>query len=113
MSRSASGLKAWALQRATAIYIGLYLLYLLGHFLFSPPASHAQWDEWLSGPWVSNSFLLFILAILMHTWIGMRDILIDYVKPLGARLAALMLVGLVLIGSAVWSMQLLVLTRVS
>ena len=29
---------------------------------------------------------LFMVALLYHAWIGMRDILMDYIKPAGMRL---------------------------
>ena len=31
--------------------------------------------------------MLFFAALLYHAWVGMRDILMDYVKPTGIRLA--------------------------
>ena len=31
--------------------------------------------------------LLFVLALALHAWVGMRDIFMDYVQPLGLRLA--------------------------
>ena len=40
MSRKASGLKAWAIQRLTAIYVGLFTLYLLGVLTTAAPADY-------------------------------------------------------------------------
>ncbi|MCG8122786.1 MAG: succinate dehydrogenase, hydrophobic membrane anchor protein, partial [Candidatus Thiodiazotropha taylori] len=37
MSRRASGLRAWFLQRATAIYLLLFFLYVLLHFITNAP----------------------------------------------------------------------------
>jgi succinate dehydrogenase / fumarate reductase membrane anchor subunit len=39
----------------------------------------------------------------------MRDILLDYIRPLGLRLVVLALVGLVLAGCGIWGMQTLLL----
>ena len=32
--------------------------------------------------------MVFFAALLYHAWVGMRDILMDYVKPDGVRLGA-------------------------
>jgi succinate dehydrogenase / fumarate reductase membrane anchor subunit len=44
---------------------------------------------------------------LLHAWVGMRDILMDYIKPTGLRLALEVLVILVLVGCAGWAVQIL------
>ena len=111
MSRKASGLKAWAIQRLTAIYIGLFALYLLLVLLFAAPADYASWKAWLGGPLVSVAMLLFVLSVLMHAWIGVRDVLIDYVQPIAIRAALLGLVALSLIAMGLWAAQALVLVR--
>ncbi len=85
MSRKASGLKAWAIQRLSAIYIGLFCSYLVAVLLFAAPADYPAWKAWIGGPVVSVALLLFVLSVLMHAWIGVRDILIDYVHPIAIR----------------------------
>lgn len=111
MSRKASGLKAWAIQRLTAIYIGAFALYLLLVLLFAAPADYAAWKAWLGGPLISVAMLLFVLSVLMHAWIGVRDVLIDYVHPIAIRAALLGLVALSLVAMGLWAAQALVLVR--
>ena len=111
MSRKASGLKAWAIQRLTAIYVGLFSLYLVFGFLFSAPADYAQLKAWIGGPVVSVAMLLFVVSVLMHAWIGVRDVLIDYVHPITYRAAALGLVALSLVAMGLWAAQALILVR--
>jgi succinate dehydrogenase / fumarate reductase membrane anchor subunit len=111
MSRKASGLKAWAIQRLTAIYIALFSLYLLMVLLFAAPANHGAWHAWLGGPVVSIAMLLFVLSVLMHAWIGVRDVLIDYVHPIAIRAALLGVVALTLIALGLWAAQALILAR--
>lgn len=113
MSRTASGLKAWALQRATAVYIALFSLYLLFLMLLAPPAGWAKWRGLFSATpmWVGT--LLYVLAILLHAWVGVRDVLIDYVKPFGLRLALLTLIGITLVACGLWALQSLILVRLN
>ncbi len=105
MSRQATGLRAWVLQRISAIYLGIYFIYIIGHFVFDPPDSYQAWSGWLADPFVAVAMLLFFAAVLIHAWVGVRDVLIDYVHPIMARVTLLTLTGLSLIGSGLWVMR--------
>ena len=107
MSREASGLRAWALQRLTAIYLGLYLLLLSAVLVSAPPGSSADWNVLLAGPWTSLATLLLIVSLLLHAWVGVRDILIDYVKPVGIKLPLLALVIGYLAVCGLWAAQII------
>jgi succinate dehydrogenase / fumarate reductase membrane anchor subunit len=113
MSRKASGLKAWAIQRLTAIYIGLFSLYLLLVFLVVPPADYAAWKAWIGSPLISVMLLLYVATVLMHAWIGVRDVAIDYLHPIAIRATFLGLVGLGLVAMGLWAVQALVLARLA
>lgn len=113
MSRKASGLKAWALQRLTAIFVGLFTLYLLAVLLFAAPGDYAAWKAWVGSPTVSVLMLLYIATILLHAWIGVRDVLIDYVHPIAIRATLLGLVGLALVAMGLWAAQALILARLA
>ena len=89
MSRKASGLKAWAIQRLTAIYIGLFAIYLVLALMFAAPADYAAWKA----------------------WIGVRDVLIDYLHPIAIRATVLGLVALSLVAMGLWAAQALILVR--
>jgi succinate dehydrogenase / fumarate reductase membrane anchor subunit len=109
VSRRATGLRAWILQRITAVYLALYTVFLFGFFLIAPPQSHAEWQAWLDSPFTTVSLLLYCYAILLHAWVGMRDVVIDYVHPLMIRVTVLALLGLGLIGSGIWILKVVLL----
>ena len=113
MSRKASGLKAWAIQRLTALYVGLFSLYLIAVLLFAAPVDYVAWKAWLGGPVVSVALLLYVASVLMHAWIGVRDVLIDYVHPIAARATLLGLVALSLFAMGLWAAQALILVRLA
>jgi succinate dehydrogenase / fumarate reductase membrane anchor subunit len=112
VSRRASGLKAWAVQRFTSVYLALFGVYLLLQFLFWPPADYAAWRGWVSQSWINLGLMLFVPALLAHAWVGTRDVLLDYVKPTGTRVGLLALVAFVFVASGLWALQALILARI-
>lgn len=111
MSRKASGLKAWVLQRATALYIGVFSLYLLLVMLIAPPDDYAAWRNWFADPLMGIATLVFVLSVLLHAWVGVRDVVIDYVWNTPVRVAVLGLVALTLVVCGLWASQSLILAR--
>jgi succinate dehydrogenase / fumarate reductase membrane anchor subunit len=112
MSRRASGLKAWLVQRVSAVYLGLFGLYLVLFFAFAPPQDHSQLAAWASSSWVAVGLLVFIPLLLAHAWVGIRDVLIDYIKPIGLRVGLLSLFALVFLASGLWALQALILVQI-
>ena len=109
LSRQALGLRDWLLQRVTAVYLGCYAAYLIVHFVLQPSHSYEQWHAWISQPLMAIVSAGFILAILLHGWIGMRDVVLDYIHPAGSRLIVLSLIGLLLVGCGFWALRILLL----
>ncbi|MBU0499340.1 MAG: succinate dehydrogenase, hydrophobic membrane anchor protein [Gammaproteobacteria bacterium] len=107
MSRSASGLRAWLLQRLTALYLAGFFIYLILYFHFSPPKDYGAWIAWVDDPLNGVALLLFIATALLHAWVGVRDILFDYVPLFPLRLALLGLVGFALVACGFWSLRII------
>ena len=107
MSRPTHGLRDWLLQRLTAIYLGGFLVYLLVHFLLQPQHSFQQWHDWVTHPVMIIAIALFIMAVLVHGWVGMRDVVLDYVHAISLRLMILSLIGLTLISCGLWALRVL------
>lgn len=107
MSRRAHGLRAWLLQRFTAVYLLLFLAYLALHFGRTPVADYAAWRAWLADPLVNLATGLFALSLLIHAWVGIRDVIMDYVRHTGLRVALLAAVALTLAGCGLWVLRVL------
>ena len=105
MSRKASGFQAWLVQRISAVYLAAFFVYLLIHFIICPPQDYSAWIGWLSNPLVYVGLSLFFLSLLMHAWIGVRDVIIDYIHPITIRLSVLTVVAGLLIGSGFWLLR--------
>lgn len=105
MSRAAQGLRAWLLQRFTAIYLGLYLIVVLVYIGYRAPSGYEQWRSLLAQPMMSISTALFALATLLHAWVGVRDVLMDYVHAVWLRLMLMAASALMLLGSLLWLLR--------
>jgi succinate dehydrogenase / fumarate reductase membrane anchor subunit len=101
------GLADWLLQRLTAVVMALYTIVFLACLLVSPPATHADWKAMFSGSFLRLATMFFVAALLYHAWVGIRDIVMDYVKPAGMRLALEFVVGAVLLLYAIWAASIL------
>jgi succinate dehydrogenase / fumarate reductase membrane anchor subunit len=113
MSRRASGLRAWFIQRVSAIYLLLFIIYLFQHLIFHAPSDHLAWQSWVAQSWVGFGLLLFFASLILHAWVGIRDVLIDYVHPTAIRVSLLTVIAFVLIGCALWVLQIIILANVA
>ena len=103
-----TGLGAWWVQRASAVTLLLLLLFFLMSIAVHPLIGHLQWRAWVSQPGITLAFLFFFAALLSHLWVGLRDVLLDYAKPVGLRRALLALVAIGLSGLGVWVLAILI-----
>jgi succinate dehydrogenase / fumarate reductase membrane anchor subunit len=88
-----AGLRAWMLQRLSAVYLIGFVALFGGRLLWAPPADHAEWVAWLARPGVATAMTLAWLALAVHAWIGIRDIAMDYIHPTAARFTLLVAVA--------------------
>lgn len=107
MSRPTHGLRDWLLQRISAVYLAGFLVFFLLHITLRPAATFEAWHAWLAHPAMSVASAAFVLAVLLHGWLGMRDVVLDYVRRLWLRLLLLSLIGTLLIGCGLWALRIL------
>ncbi|MFM0327193.1 succinate dehydrogenase, hydrophobic membrane anchor protein [Caballeronia glebae] len=93
MRKAVTGLRAWLVQRVTAIYMRLFVVASLLHFAVEPPHSYVAWQGWVTGPILSICTMVFFTALFAHAWVGLRDVIMDYVHPLAVRVCLLVLLG--------------------
>lgn len=81
-----NGVHDWLLLRASAIVITLYILYILGFVVIAQGITFEIWHDFFASPITKVFTLLTLLSILVHAWIGLWQVLTDYIKPLAVRL---------------------------
>lgn len=120
------GMRDWLSQRVTASLMALYTIVLLvqvllpayqrdedGKVLVDADGAQLQltgylkWAGIFSPQWMKVLTFVVIIALLYHAWVGVRDIWMDYVKPVGVRLALQVFTIVWLVGCAGWAIQVL------
>jgi len=112
VSAATDGLRAWLLQRVSAVYLAGFFIFLLLHFALDPHPDYASWRAWIAQPLVAIAFAGFVLALLVHAWVGLRDVVLDYIHALALRMLTLMLIAFLLIATAFWALRVLILVSV-
>ncbi len=96
------GLKDWIAQRATAVIMALYTVIIVMAVIIVAPGDFEAWRGiFACGP-IKFATFIFFLSLFYHAWIGVRDIWMDYVKPVGVRLTLHVLTLVALVGYVGW-----------
>jgi succinate dehydrogenase / fumarate reductase membrane anchor subunit len=102
------GMRDWLSQRVTAVLMGLFTLVVLAQVLFTRgPIGYDKWAGIFATQWMKVLTFSVVIGLLWHVWVGMRDVLMDYVKPVFLRLALQVFVIVWLTGCAGWAIQVL------
>lgn len=101
------GLRDWLAQRVTAAIMAVYSVIIAIVLLSGQPISYAVWRDLFAQGWMRVATLLFAASLAWHAWVGMRDILMDYIKPTALRLGLEILTVLLLAGYLAWAVQIL------
>ncbi|MEI8169776.1 MAG: succinate dehydrogenase, hydrophobic membrane anchor protein [Rhodoferax sp.] len=102
------GLRDWLAQRVTAALMALFTVLVMAQVILSKgPIGYDQWAGIFSSQWMKALTFAVIIAMLFHVWLGMRDIWMDYIKPVGLRLTLQVFTIVWLVACAGWGIQVL------
>lgn len=102
------GLRDWLVQRVTAVLMALFTLLLLVQVIFhAGPLGYEGWAAIFAAPWMKFLTFAVVVALAWHAWVGVRDIWMDYIKPVGLRLALHVFTLVWLVGCTGWAFQVL------
>ena len=102
------GLRDWLAQRVTAALMALFTLVVVVQVLATRgPIGYDRWAGIFAAQWMKVLTFTVIIALAWHVWVGMRDIWMDYVKPVGVRLLMQIFTIVWLLGCAGWAIQVL------
>ena len=101
------GAADWLAQRATAILMAVYTVVLLAAFLASDEIGYQAWAGLFAQQWFKILTFATFAGLLYHAWVGMRNVWMDYIKPVALRLLLQLATIAWLVGCASWAAQIL------
>ena len=90
------GTHHWWLQRVTAVILIPLTLWFVISLLSVSRADYTTFQQWLSNPIRAGLMVTLLVAMFYHASLGMQVIYEDYVRPEGAKIAALLVTQFVL-----------------
>ena len=101
------GLRDWLSQRITGVVMALFTVAVIVQILLPGEIGYDKWAGMFARQWMKVLTFTVIVSLLIHAWVGMRDIWMDYVKDVGARLALQVFTIVWLVGCTGWAIQVL------
>ena len=102
------GMRDWLSQRVTAALMAVFTVIVLAQLLLTRgPIGYESWASIFHPQWMKALTFATIVGLIYHVWVGMREVLMDYVKPVGVRLVLQILVIVWLLGCAGRAIQVL------
>ncbi len=101
------GLRDWLSQRVTACLMALFTIVVIVQVLLPGAMGYDKWAGIFAAQWMKVLTFIVIVSLLHHVWVGMRDVWMDYVKPVVVRLALQVFTIAWLVGCAGWAIQVL------
>jgi len=101
------GLHDWLSQRVTAVLMAVFTVVLVVQLLMPGELGYDRWAGIFAAQWMKLLTLVVFVALAWHAWVGVRDIWMDYVKPVGLRLALQVATIVWLLGCTGWAVQVL------
>jgi succinate dehydrogenase / fumarate reductase, membrane anchor subunit len=101
------GWREWLAQRVTAVIMAIFAVVIFAYFMLKSNVTYTDWKELFGSQIFRVLALLFLISVYYHAWIGIRDVLMDYIKPVSIRLSLQVLVILALLAFTIWSIAIL------
>lgn len=101
------GLKDWLVQRITAVLMIAYTGLLIILMIIYQPESYEDFKALFSIQWIKIASLLFFTGLCWHAWVGVRNVLMDYVHPMAIRLTLQVTCIVALLGYLIWFLDIL------
>jgi succinate dehydrogenase / fumarate reductase, membrane anchor subunit len=107
-AKNNTALQGWLAQRLTAALMAAFTLIVLLQVIFNKGAmGYDKWAGIFSSQWMKALTFVVILGLAYHVWLGMKEIYMDYIKPVSIRLTAQLLTMVWLAACAGWAIQVL------
>jgi succinate dehydrogenase / fumarate reductase, membrane anchor subunit len=97
------GMRAWLMQRLTALVMAVYSIMLLVRITILQPGIYEEWLSFFQPLWFRIASWLFWICLSLHAWLGVRDVFKDYVPNYDVREVLLKILAVLLSVYIVWA----------
>lgn len=104
-SLTGNGLKDWLIQRVTAVFLAAYFIFLFAFLLINAPLNYVQWHDLFSNKLMQIATIISLVAITLHSWVGIWTVTTDYMKCTAIRLSVQLIVVLWLLTQLIWGIM--------
>ena len=109
MSWRAGGIRPWITQRVSALLLAIILFAFTLNMMISAPESFQDWQDIMGGRIWHTVIIAFWIALFIHAWIGIRDVIMDYIHPDGLRFIVLTVFAVFFISMTIWMLKIMIL----
>jgi succinate dehydrogenase / fumarate reductase membrane anchor subunit len=96
-------MRAWLTQRLTALVMAIYSVMLLVRIIVLQPSIYEDWLGFFQPLWFRIASWLFWISLSIHAWLGIRDVLKDYVPNYEVRVVLLKVLAVLLWMYMAWA----------
>jgi succinate dehydrogenase / fumarate reductase, membrane anchor subunit len=102
-----SGAYDWLIQRVSSVVLALYVAFMFGIFIFNPGLDYMTWNALFQQTWMRVFSLMALVALGVHSWVGLWTITTDYLKHGVVRFIVQAFCGAVMFTYFVWAVEVL------
>ena len=109
MSWRAGGIRPWIVQRISAVLLGGIVCAFTFQLILATPQHFQDWQDLVGGRIWHTVIIAFWIALFIHAWIGIRDVIMDYIHPDGLRFTMLTVFAVFFISMTIWMLKIMIL----
>ena len=102
LTKKYPGMRLWLSQRLTALFMAVYIVLLVLYLAVKQPTDYHAWLVVVSPWWWRVLTWTFFISLFIHAWLGVTDVLKDYVPNQTLRGYLQILVDVLLLVYLVW-----------
>ncbi len=104
------GLGSWLQQRITAVIMllsAIVFFIFVAYLAIQVNSGIGSWQAVFQNIFIKIFVQVFVIALVLHAWVGIRDLWMDYISCAGLRIVFYVLTILWLLGSLMYSIKIL------
>ncbi|BAC24568.1 sdhD [Wigglesworthia glossinidia endosymbiont of Glossina brevipalpis] len=102
------GIYEWIIIRISGILIFLYVICVSSFIIYETPIKYELWREFFNKSLIKIFTILTFMSIAIHSWIGLWQIITDYIKSESLRLKLEIVIFLILFAYIIYGIKIII-----